>query len=216
MRSTRIATLGVALGLTSVLVGCGGSGRGGDPGAPERPVVGAILMQQDQFFRLNEAGMKDAARQAGIELKVQNAAGALDKEASIVDTFITQKVGALLVSPLSSQASIPALQRAHERGVKIVTYNNGVAAGFPVCDIQSDQVALGASTGKAARQYIEEKLGGKARVALIGFASQLPEQGGARQRGFKQELEGMDGVEIVSRRTPTSCGPPTRGERWAP
>jgi ABC-type sugar transport system substrate-binding protein len=161
-------------------------------------VIGAILMQQDQFFRLNEAGMRDAAARSGADLKVQNAGGALDKEASILDTYITQKVDAVLVSPLSTQASIPALRRAADRGIKVVTYNNGIAADFPVCNIQSDQEALGASTGKAAREYIETRLGGKAKVVLIGFASQLPEQGGARQRGFRAGLEGLPGVEIVA------------------
>src|SRR5207247_607528 len=54
------------------------------------------------------------------------------------------------------------------------------------------------STGRAAREFIEARLGGKARVALIGFSSQLPEQGGARQKGFKQEIAGMPGVTIVA------------------
>ena len=197
-----------ALAAILALAACGGQGGGpaagvSAPGAAgmggaKRPLIGAILMQQDQFFRLNEAGMRDAAARLGADLKVQNASGALDKEASILDTFMTQKVGAVLVSPLSTQASIPALKRANERGIRIVTYNNGIAADFPVCNIQSDQESLGASTGRAARGYIETKLGGKARVALIGFASQLPEQGGARQRGFKEAIAGMPGVEIVA------------------
>jgi ABC-type sugar transport system substrate-binding protein len=102
------------------------------------------------------------------------------------------------VSPINSKASIPTLQQAHDRGIRIVTYNNGIESGLPDCSISSDQVSLGASTGKAARDYIETKLGGKARVALIGFASQIPEQGGARQRGFKQEIATLPGVEIVA------------------
>src|SRR5438128_857680 len=89
--------------------------------ARKKPVIGAILMQQDQFFRLNERGMRDAARTLGADLRVQNAAGALDKEASIVETFTTQGVSAILVSPLSSTASIPALQRARERGIHVIT-----------------------------------------------------------------------------------------------
>jgi ABC-type sugar transport system substrate-binding protein len=180
----------------------GGAGASSSPGSPgqaaARPVVGAILMQQDQFFRMNEQGMQAAADALGADLKVQNAGGALDKEATILDTFLAQKVDAVVVSPLGSQASIPALQRAHERGVKVVTYNNGIAADFPVANIQSDQESLGATSGQAARAYIETRLGGKAKVALIGFASQLPEQGGARQRGFKKALEGMAGVTIVA------------------
>jgi len=155
-------------------------------------------MQQDQFFRMNEQGMREAAASHNADLKIQNAGGALDKEASIVDTFLAQKVDAIVVSPLGSQASIPALARAHERGVKIVTYNNGIAADFPIANIQSDQESLGASSGQAARAWIEGHLGGKAKVALIGFASQLPEQGSARQNGFKKAIAGMEGVTIVA------------------
>ena len=207
-RPRALAVLALALPAIFAAACTGGSGGAGSPegsgaqapgAAPaSRPVVGAILMQQDQFFRMNEQGMQDAAATLGADLKVQNAGGALDKEASIVDTFLAQKVDAVLVSPLGSQASIPALRRAHERGVKVVTYNNGIAADFPVANIQSDQESLGSSSGRAARAYIEARLGGKAKVALIGFASQLPEQGGARQNGFKKALEGMPGVTIVA------------------
>jgi ABC-type sugar transport system substrate-binding protein len=196
---------GFALAALSCGGGTGGSGAAGGAGAsgPARrtaahPVIGAILMQQDQFFRMNEQGMREAAASHSADLKVQNAGGALDKEASIVDTFLAQKVDAIVVSPLGSQASIPALQRAHERGVTIVTYNNGIAADFPVANIQSDQESLGATSGQAARAYIESRLGGKAKVALIGFASQLPEQGGARQNGFKKALSGLPDVTIVA------------------
>jgi ABC-type sugar transport system substrate-binding protein len=166
--------------------------------AAKKPTVGAILMQQDQFFRMNEEGMKAAANARNVSLRIQNATGALDKEISLIDTFITQKVGAILVSPLSTQASIPALKRAHEAGIKIITYNNSITADFPVCNIASDQAALGASTGVAAREYVEQELGGRAKLALIGFASQLPEQGGARFNGFKQEIQKLPGVQIVA------------------
>jgi ABC-type sugar transport system substrate-binding protein len=166
--------------------------------SPAKLRIGAILMQQDQFFRLNEHGMKDAAEEHQIDLRIQNATGALDKEITLIDTFMTQNVDAILVSPLSAQASIPGLKRAHDSGIKIIAYNNSIDADFPACNIASDQVALGASTGEAARRYIEEKLGGKAKVAIIGFASQLPEQGGARLRGFKAEIQKLPEVQIVA------------------
>src|SRR5262245_21148334 len=136
--NVRLARRGAVLALSALaLAACGGSGGGSGEGpggsspAPtgvrsgSAPVVGAILMQQDQFFRMNEQGMREAAAALGADLKVQNAGGALDKEATILDTFLAQKVDAVLVSPLGAQASIPALRRAHERGVKVVTYNNG-------------------------------------------------------------------------------------------
>lgn len=64
--------------------------------------------------------------------------------------------------------------------------------------IESDQFDIGASTGKAARVYIESKLGGKAKVAIIAFQSQLPEQSSMRTNGFKSEITKLPGVKIVS------------------
>jgi len=165
---------------------------------PDAPTVAAILMQQDQFFRLNESGMQAAAADLKIDLKVQNAGGAIDKEITLTESFVAQQVAAIVVSPLSAQASIPALRRAADAGIKIVTYNNSINADFVGCAIASDQVALGASTGQAARDFIQKKLGGKARVAIIGFTSQLPEQGGARVRGFKQAIQSLPGVQIIA------------------
>ena len=103
----RIMTILAAL----LLASCGGRPATGD--APKKPKIGVVLMQQDQFFRLNEAGMRAAAGKAGVELRVQSAAGALDKEVAIVETFTAQGVDALVVSPLSHEGSVPALRRAH-------------------------------------------------------------------------------------------------------
>ena len=62
--------------------------------------IAAILMQQDQFFRLNELGMKDAAKKADVELPVSNAESKQPQEIALVDTYIESKVDAILVSPL--------------------------------------------------------------------------------------------------------------------
>jgi len=160
--------------------------------------VGVLLMQQDEFFRLVKQGAEDAAEQRGVDLRIQNADGALDKEINLADAFITQRVDALLVSPLSKTSSIPALKRASEGGIHIITYNNGLDAAFPASNIESDQAALGASTGAYVRTFIRDRLGGKARIVIIGFTSQLPEQGGARVAGFKREIADVSGVEIIA------------------
>ena len=203
MQTSRlIQSLGIIVS-AALALSCGG-GKPADKPSPveagkgRAPVILVVLMQQDQFFRLNEAGMRATAELRGVGLRVQNAAGALDKEASIVETFTAQRVKAIVVSPLSSEGSVPALRRAHEAGIRIVTYNNALAADFVDFAVSSDQVSLGETSGKAAKAYIESTLGGNARVALIGFASQLPEQGGARQQGFKSALNGMPGVTIVA------------------
>src|SRR5262245_56381514 len=114
-RPERSAPLALAAAL---LASCGGQ-PAAERASPQAPRLGVVLMQQDQFFRLNEAGMRAAAARRGADLRVQNAAGALDKEAAIVETFTAQRVAAILVSPLSSEGSAPALRRAREAGIRV-------------------------------------------------------------------------------------------------
>lgn len=160
--------------------------------------IAGIVFQEDQFFRLAEYGMKEASRKLGVELYVGNSFGSLDKEISLIDTYVARKVDAIVIAPLSIKASIPALRRAHDRGIKIVTFDGYIEDDFPVSSVKSDQVALGTSTGVAARKYIEEKLNGKAKLAMIEYISLAPEPGGMRVKGFGEEINELPGVDCVA------------------
>jgi simple sugar transport system substrate-binding protein/ribose transport system substrate-binding protein len=182
--------------VAAVLSGCGRTG--GTAAGPQAPRIAGIVFQEDQFFRLVQFGMKDAAEKAGAELLLANSANKPDKEIDLVNTYLARKVDAIVVSPLSAKASAAALKRAAEKGVRVVTFNSTVEGDVPAAQIESDQADLGAQTGAAARKYIEEKLGGKARVAILAFKSQVAEQSDARTQGFKREVQKLPGVAIVA------------------
>jgi ABC-type sugar transport system substrate-binding protein len=164
---------------------------------PKKRIAG-IVFQEDQFFRLVLFGMRDAAGKNGVELLEANSSGKPDKEVGLINTYIANNVDAIVISPLSSRASVAALTRAHEKGVTIVTYNTPVEGDLAVSFVESDQVDLGASTGRAARAYIEHTLMGKAKIAIISGKSQIPEQAMMRINGFKDEVLKLPGVSIVS------------------
>ncbi len=175
---------------------CGGRDR--VTGGERRLKIAGMFLQEDQFFRLIQFGMKDAAEKAGAELLLASSDSKLDKEIQLVNTYIARQVDAIVLSPLSKTASVTALNRAREAGIKVVTYNSTVEGGVPVSFIESDQSNLGAQTGQVARSYIEERLGGKARIAILAFKSLLPEQSDARTGGFKGEISNLPGAEIVA------------------
>ncbi|MCD4830194.1 MAG: substrate-binding domain-containing protein [Anaerohalosphaeraceae bacterium] len=181
---------------TVVFSGCRKQPQGQE--ASQRPKIAGIIFQEDQFFRLVQFGMRDAARKAGAELLEASSLNKPDKEIQLVNTYIARKVDAIVISPLSMKASVTALKRAHDKGIKIITYNSTIQGDIPSVYIESDQGNLGTESGKAARKYIEEKLGGKAKVAILAFKSQLPEQSNARSEGFKREITKLAGVEIVA------------------
>lgn len=160
--------------------------------------IAGIVFQEDQFFRLIEYGMKDGAKKNNAEILLGNSVSSLDKEISLIDTYIAGKVNAIVISPLSAKGSVDALKRAHDAGIKVVTYNTSIAAEFPVCNIESDQVDLGMATGKAAVEYINKKLNGRANIAMIEFKAQAPEQSAMRVKGFHDEIVKLKGVKIVA------------------
>jgi sugar transport system substrate-binding protein len=199
LRRRTLLGLAAALLLASFL-GCGKqdspSAAGGGAGKIRIATIG---LQEDQFYRLIDLGMKDAAQRLGVDLTVGNSSGSLDKEISLIDTYTAQKVNAIVIAPQSVKASIPALKRAHDAGIKIVTYDAHIDASFPASDVRSDMVSLGSLTGKEAVEYIKTKMGGKANVAIIAYMSLAAETSGQRTKGFEDEIAKLPGVKIVAR-----------------
>jgi sugar transport system substrate-binding protein len=62
----------------------------------------------------------------------------------------------------------------------------------------SDNYDLGKTCGIAAVKYIKEKMGGKAKIAIVEFKSLLPEQSSARSNGFIDQVKTLPGVEIIA------------------
>jgi ABC-type sugar transport system substrate-binding protein len=187
----------------AILAGCsrdrpGGSSAQPSPAAGARFKIAGMGFATDQFFKLCQVGMTQAAKKENVDLVYGNNAGSLDKEISLVDTYVTDRVQAIVVAPTNSKASEPALERASHAGIKIVTYDTGLNVDFPVANIKSDQVGLGRSTGKEAAQYIREKMGGEAKVAIITYLSLLPETASQRNQGFEEEIKQLPGVQIVA------------------
>ena len=181
--------------LIVLFMGCGNQGQ---EGAEKKLKVAGIVFQEDQFFRLIQFGMQDAADKAGVELMLANSANKPDKEIQLVNTYIARGVDAIVISPLSARASATALKRARDKGIVVVTYNSTVEGDIPIAYIESDQIDLGRQTGIVAKRYIEQELGGKAKIAPLAFKSQLAEQSDARRNGFVDVVGQLPGVEFVA------------------
>jgi sugar transport system substrate-binding protein len=161
--------------------------------------IANIVFQNDQFMQLVLFGARDAAKKAGnVDLHEGNSNGKIEKEQQLVDAFIVGKMDALLLTPLSKKASVQTVKRAKESGMIVIAYNTPVEGGYEDAYIECDPHDLGWQTGQVAAKYIKEKLGGKAKIAILAFKSQVPEQSDARTGGFKDALKDIPGVEIVA------------------
>ena len=110
------------------------------PVAAEKLTIASVVFQQDQFFRTIQMGMSAAAKKAGVTLLEGNSDSQPDREIGLIDTHIARGVDAIVISPVSAVASIPALARAKARGIQIVTYNSTINdASIPAAYLNSQQ-----------------------------------------------------------------------------
>jgi ABC-type sugar transport system substrate-binding protein len=168
------------------------------PAAAQDLTVAGIVFQQDQFFRTIQMGMEKAAADAGVEFLSGSSESLPDKEIGLIDTYVARGVDAIVISPISADASIPAMQRAADAGVAVVTYNSTINSDLPVSYLNSNQRDLGTSTGQMAAAFVKERLGGTAKIGTLGFKALLPEISADRVDSFIEEVSKGNTIEIVA------------------
>ncbi len=169
--------------------------------ADKKFTIAGIVFQEDQFMKTTLLGMKSVAEKEGINLLTSNTSNQISKEVDVVNTYTARGVDAIAITYLDpAAASIPAIKAANDKGIKIVSFNNKLAADFPVSTVMSDNTLLGAGSGKEAAAYIKAHYGDKKeiKVAIINYKAQLPPESNARQDGFWEEIKGIPGVTLVA------------------
>jgi len=189
--------LHVLLVVTMVLV-VGGQVFAAAQAETGRPKVAGVVFQEDQFMKLLQMGYKDTAEKAGFDFYPGNTNGDAAKEAEFLNTYVTQGYKGVAISPISEEASLKVLTDAANKGLLIGISNHEFKLPFLTGAFTSDNYNLGSTVGKAAVKYIQEKLGGKAKIAIVQFKTLLPEQSGARSKGFLDQVKVLPGVSVVT------------------
>ena len=163
----------------------------------EELVIAGVVFQSDTFMQTVQNGIQAAADEEGVELILGNTENDLAKESSMIDDYITRGVDAIVITPISADGSVAALKKAKEAGITVICFNTcvneeGIADSFLVTKNED----LGSTTGKATVKFIEEQLGGNAKIGLLNcdqFEGCPP-----RKEGFLAEVTQLPGVEVVA------------------
>ena len=162
--------------------------------------IGSVIMNNSgEWFAEVMKGQEDAAKDLGVEFSIVSSDNEISKESDNVATFLAQQVDALVISPLSTDGSIAAVESATiDSGIPVVTWNTTVDTDVTshVGVVPSE---LGGNTGKYAAEYIKKNFPDGCKLAIIGDSNY--EIGIERCDGFKDALKELidDGtVEIVN------------------
>src|SRR5579862_4967179 len=113
-----LARLGV-LALACLLAACHRSEPMAPAGAPQpKPLVFGVslLNLSSEFIVMLNQAMQAKAKELGVQLLVQDAQRAAEKQVQQVENFVAQKVDAVILNPCEVEASSPAVSKALASG----------------------------------------------------------------------------------------------------
>jgi len=183
--------------LTILLTGCAtptsapAPAESAAPAAPETDLtIAGVVFQDDQFMNSMVKGFTDAGAKYGVKVVTANTNNDQAKEGELIQTYIAQGVSGIAIAPLSKDASIANLKEASSKGIKVAITNMSISdPSFLTGGFTSDDASNGKIVGEAAAAFIKETLGGSAKVAIVDFDHQLPDQSKARYGGFEEGLK---------------------------
>jgi len=178
---TKLAAFGLMLTLLGSLAACGvaapptagpaapaadAASAGAKPGKTIKVGFTAINLADAVIAKMT-SDMKAAAQKNNIDLTISDSGGDPNKQVSAVDNFIAAGDDVIIIQALNPQAMEPGVKAAMAKGIKIVAFGIGLK-DYDVW-YKNDNYLVGQTIGKMAGDWINEKAGGNAKVALIEF-----------------------------------------------
>ncbi len=131
----------------------------------------------------------------GAEVTLVSCEGVASTQVSQIENMITAKMDVIVIGPQDANALGDVVKKAKDAGIMVMAYGQsmeGVDAQYVV-----ENYAAGSLVGEAAGAWINEKLGGKAKVGVLDFPTM--EDLIDRADGIKDALaKACPGAEIVA------------------
>lgn len=139
-----------------------------------------MLSLQSEFVVNVKDAMQQKAKEEKVSLRVTDAERTAYKQLQQVETFISQKVNAIILNPCEVQASSPAIDRAKAAGIPIVNVNSETESK-PDAFVGSDDE----NAGEMAMEYIAKQINFEGDILIMegfmGQAAQIKRTSGARK-----------------------------------
>ncbi|WP_455923984.1 sugar ABC transporter substrate-binding protein [Pseudomonas putida] len=155
-----------------------------------------IARVDDNFMTYVRTGLEAAGRQQHVQVQVQDAQGDVVRQLDQVQSFISQKVDAIIVLPVDTAGTTNISRATLAAGIPLVYVNRRPDQ----TDLPKDVVAVASNdieAGQLQMRYLAQRMGGKGNLAIIlGDLTQNATQG--RTEGVKEVLKQFPGIKVVA------------------
>ncbi len=164
--STSSAAAGAGAAASQAASAAAGAGSSGaiKPKDGKTLKIGVTFPILDQFLQKVADGISARAKEDGVEVNIQASQEKTDVQLGQVETFIANKVDAIIVVPVDTDAAGPMTEKAQAAGVPLV-YVNRRPSNLPatVPYVGSDSLV----SGTLEMEQLAKLAGGKGNVVIL-------------------------------------------------
>lgn len=127
------------------------------------------------FFDAAHEGAKEAARQLGdVDIIYTGpTTPTAEGQIEIVNSLISQKVDAIVISANDANALVPITKKALQRGIKVLSFDSGIAQAGRLMQLNPSNAEL---IGVKQIQMASDAIGGAGEVAILSATAQATNQ----------------------------------------
>jgi ribose transport system substrate-binding protein len=163
----------------------------------EKRVVGVVPKGANHvFWQSVHAGAVKAAREYGLEVEWNAPTVEIDskRQIEIVDSMVNRHLAGIVLAPVDRKALVGVVDRAAAAGIPVSIFDSDVDTPKRVSYVATNNE----EGGRMGARKLGELLGGKGKVAVIGF---MPGSASTmeREHGFEDEMHSkFPAIEIVA------------------
>ncbi|MET4622757.1 ribose transport system substrate-binding protein [Arthrobacter sp. 2762] len=194
--SPKLAVLAVISAAAIALSGCGASSaaQGTSDGTKTKKIAVLLYSQSFEFMVALGQGVKDKAKELGVEVTVLDAKGDSSTQISQIQDQLAQGVDGIVLSPNNSAELVPGVQMIHDAGKTVTTVDSVIPGDIADAAVAFDNEKAG-------------KLGAEALAKLMGNKGTVLEYQGAkgayhailRGKGFTGGIKQYPDIKVIGR-----------------
>lgn len=195
MKSLRLFKL--AIGIVALVTLLGASHMGGlvpEAAAQTKTLAWIPKSTNSTFWLAVKRGAEKAGGELGYEILyvgVQdqtNIAG----QVNLVHDMVVRRIDGILIAATDAKALAPAVEKAIEAGVPVITLDSGVDSDAPYAYIATDNIGA----ARLAAETLAKLIGGKGKVGDIGITAGS-QTGREREDGFLAGIKAFPDIEVL-------------------
>ena len=152
------------------------TGLAGCEKKPEKIKIAMVVKNLGNgFFDAAHEGAKEAAAQLGnVEIIYTGpTTPSAEGQIEIINSLISQKVNAIVISANDPNALVPITQKAMQRGIKVLSFDSGLAPPGRLMQLNPSNAEL---IGLKQIQMASDAIGGAGEIAILSASAQATNQ----------------------------------------